>query len=168
LLRCTIDEMGNMNEVLFDIFRDEELAYRFLEAQVWGEKPKCPRCESTDRIGELRGSSTQIGTYKCYRCRKLFTVKGGTIFERSHVPLRLWLQAAYLCGCGTKAVKPQRLVVILGVTYKTAVLIIQRLERAATQKGLGAALSLEAPTSDERKVRWTPREQKGLHDPLGR
>ena len=132
-----------MDVILFDSFRDDERAYRFLEERVWGEKPKCPHCGSTGRIGKLQGSSTQTGTYKCYRCRKLFTAKVGTIFEKSHVPLRKWLQAAYLCGCGTKPVKPQGLSVILGVTYKTAVLIIQRLERAATESGIADALSPE-------------------------
>ena len=44
----------------------------------------------------MKGKSTRIGTYKCYQCRKPFTVKVGTVFESSHVPLRHWLQAMFL------------------------------------------------------------------------
>ena len=44
----------------------------------------------------MNGKATRIGLYKCYVCRKQFTVKIGTIFEDSHVPMRLWLQAIYL------------------------------------------------------------------------
>ena len=47
----------------------------------------------------MGGKSTRIGLYKCYVCRKPFTVKIGTIFEDSHVPMHLWLQAIYLLVC---------------------------------------------------------------------
>ena len=39
-----------------------------------------------------KGKSTRIGTYKCYACRKPFTVKIWTIFEASHIKLHIWLQ----------------------------------------------------------------------------
>ena len=55
-----------------------------------------PHCGGTDRIGKLQGKSTRHGVYKCYQCRKPFTVKVGTVFEDSHVPMRFWLQAMYL------------------------------------------------------------------------
>jgi transposase-like protein len=51
----------------------------------------CPHCGGVDRISKMGGKSTRIGAYKCYQCRKPFTVKIGTIFEASHVPMNLWL-----------------------------------------------------------------------------
>lgn len=57
---------------------------------MWPEGPAGPHCGGVDRISK----STRIGT--CYQCRKPFTVKVGTIFESSHVPLRHWLQAIFL------------------------------------------------------------------------
>ena len=45
-----------------------------------------------DQSAPLKGKSTRIGVYKGYACRKPFTVKVGTIFESSHIPMRLWLQ----------------------------------------------------------------------------
>jgi hypothetical protein len=72
-------------------------------------------------------------------------VRLGTIFESSHVPLHKWLQAMYLCGCGTKPIKPQRLGAILNVSFKTAVFIISRLQHAAQQSGvIGSGVRYES------------------------
>jgi transposase-like protein len=49
-----------------------------------------------ERISKMGGKSTRIGVYKCYQCRKPFRVTVKTMFEASHVPLRLWLQAVHL------------------------------------------------------------------------
>jgi transposase-like protein len=134
-----------MDKDLFGSFRDEQSAYCFVEARIWRDGPRCPHCGGSQRIGRLRGQSTRIGTYKCYHCRRLFSVRLGTIFESSHVPLHKWLQAMYLCGCGTKPIKPQRLGAILNVSFKTAVFIISRLQHAAQQSGvIGSGVRYES------------------------
>jgi transposase-like protein len=117
-------------------FQDERSAYSLVEAYAWPEGPVCPHCGGRRRIGALRGRSTQIGTYKCYHCRKLFTVKWGTIFESSHVPLHKWIQAIYLTGCGTEEMKPHELSEVLNVTFKTAAFIMSRIRCAAIESGL--------------------------------
>jgi transposase-like protein len=128
-------------------FRDEASAYRYVEAIAWPNGPVCAHCGG-QRVGRLRGCSTQFGTYKCYRCRKLFTVKTGTIFAFSHIALHKWLQAIYLCECGTAALRPQELSTILNVTFKTAALIIERLRRAALEGGLIRAAVSSQPVRD--------------------
>lgn len=50
------------------------------------------------------GKSTWIGAYKCYQCREPFTVKVGTVFEASHVPMHLWLQAMFLLTSSKKGI----------------------------------------------------------------
>src|SRR5271166_1897899 len=78
-------------------FHKEMAAYRFMEAHVWPNGPVCFHCGATKKhVAKLKGKSTRVGLYKCRVCRKPFTVKLGTIFEGSHVPMRLWLQAIYL------------------------------------------------------------------------
>ena len=72
-------------------FRNEAAAYAWVEAKLWENGRLCPHCGVIDRSGPLNGNSTRIGVYKCYACRKPFTVKVGTIFESSHVPMHLWL-----------------------------------------------------------------------------
>ncbi len=101
-------------------FHDEAAAYEFLEARVWPNGPVCPHCGGVDRLSKMQGKSTRIGTFKCYQCRKQFTVKVGTVFEASHVPMRLWLQAMFLMCSSKKGISSNQLHRTLGVTLKTA------------------------------------------------
>jgi transposase-like protein len=111
-------------------FHDEEAAYAWVEARVWPEGPVCPHCGGMDRISKMGGKSTRIGTYKCYQCRKPFTVKVGTIFEASHVPMRHWLQAMFLMSSSKKGISTNQLHRTLGCTLKTAWFISHRIREA--------------------------------------
>src|ERR1044071_3185378 len=120
-----------MKSVLNDKhLRDESAAYAWVEARVWPEGPICPHCGGVDRISKMGGKSTRIGTYKCYQCRKPFTVKVGTIFESSHVPMRLWLQAMFLLTSSKKGISSNQLHRTLGVTLKTAWFMSHRIREA--------------------------------------
>jgi transposase-like protein len=103
-------------------FHNEEAAYEYVEAHLWANGPTCPHCGNADaqRIGRLQGKTTRAGLRKCYECRKPFTVKIGTIFEDSHAPLRLWLQAMYLMCSSKKGISTRQLQRTLGVGLKTA------------------------------------------------
>jgi transposase-like protein len=111
-------------------FHDEEAAYAYVEARVWPDGPVCPHCGGVERIGKMGGKSTRIGTYKCYKCRKPFTVKVGTIFERSHVKMNLWLQAIYLMCASKKGISSNQLHRTVGVTLKTAWFMSHRIREA--------------------------------------
>ncbi len=111
-------------------FHNEEAAYAYVEARIWPEGPVCPHCGGCERISKMGGESTRIGTYKCYQCRKPLTVKIGTIFEASHVPMRLWLQAIYLISASKKGFSANQLHRTLGVTLKTAWFMAHRIREA--------------------------------------
>lgn len=111
-------------------FHNEEAAYALVEARVWPDGPICPHCGGTERNRLMGGESTRIGTYKCYDCRKPFTVKIGTIFEASHVPLHLWLQAIFLLASSKKGISSNQLHRTLGVTLKTAWFMSHRIREA--------------------------------------
>ena len=111
-------------------FHDEEKAYEYVEARLWPEGPVCPHCGGVERVGKLKGKSTRVGLWKCYQCRKPFTVKIGTIFEDSKVPMRLWLQAMYLIAGSKKGISSNQLRRILGVTLKTAWFMSHRIREA--------------------------------------
>ncbi len=119
-------------------FHNEEAAYRFIEARVWPKGPVCPHCGCFERIGKMGGKSTRIGAYKCYDCRKPFTVKVGTIFESSHVPLRLWLQAIFLIASSKKGISSNQLHRTLGITLKSAWFMAHRVREAMRDGGLDA------------------------------
>lgn len=111
-------------------FHDENAAYAYLEARIWPNGPVCPHCGGVDRIGKLKGKSTRIGVYKCYQCRKPFRATIGTVFEASHIPLRLWLQGIHLMASSKKGISPNQLHRVLGVTLKSAWFMSHRIREA--------------------------------------
>ncbi|MBI1339691.1 IS1595 family transposase [bacterium] len=116
-------------------FHDEQAAYDWVEARLWPEGPKCPRCGETKRVGKLEGGSTRIGVHKCYVCRKPFTVKVGTIFESSHIPMHIWLQAIHLMAASKKGFSTQQFARVLGVTLKSAWFLSHRIREAMKDDG---------------------------------
>lgn len=114
---------------------NEKAAYKYVEAKLWANGRVCPHCGCVDRSGELKGKTTRIGLYKCYACRKPFTVKIGTIFESSRVNLNLWLQAIALVASSKKGISANQLARILGVSTKTAWFMEHRLREAMKDGG---------------------------------
>jgi transposase-like protein len=117
-------------------FHDEHAAYAYVEARIWPNGPVCPHCGGVERIGKLKGKSTRIGVYKCYQCRKPFRATVGTVFEASHIPLRLWLQAIHLLASSKKGISSNQLHRILGVTLKTAWFMSHRVREAMRVLGM--------------------------------
>lgn len=110
--------------------QDEEAAYNWVEAQVWPRGAQCPHCFEQKRVSKMQGKATRFGLHKCYACRKQFRVTVGTIFEKSHVPLHLWLQAFYLIAGSKKGISANQLHRTLGVTLKTAWFMGHRIREA--------------------------------------
>lgn len=115
-------------------FHDEAAAIAYVEARVWPKGPICPHCGDAERIGQLKGKSTRLGVWKCYACRKPFTVKVGTIFEDSPVKMHLWLQAIMLVAASKKGISANQLHRTLGVTLKTAWFMGHRIRLAMDDK----------------------------------
>ena len=114
------------------IYSDEDKAREYLEAQRWPNGPVCPHCGCTGKIAPLGGKSMGPGWYYCGDCQDKFTVRMGSIFERSHVPLHKWLLAfRLLCG-SKKGISSHQLHRTLGVTYKTAWFMSHRIREAMT------------------------------------
>ena len=86
-----------------------------------------------DKKGRVR-----LGLKKCYACRKQFTVRVGTVFEASHVPLHIWFQAAFLLCSSKKGISSNQLHRTLGVTLKTAWFMSHRLREAMRVLANGA------------------------------
>jgi transposase-like protein len=116
--------------------QSEAAAFAFLEERVWPNGPVCPHCGAMGRIKKLAGKTTRPGLWKCYDCMKPFTVKVGTVFESSHVPLHLWLQAAHLLCSSKKGISSNQLHRTLGVTLKTAWFMSHRLREAMSAFGV--------------------------------
>ena len=119
-------------------FQNEEAAFAYVEARLWPEGPNCPKCGATDEhIGKLNGKTTRLGLYKCYACSKPFTVRMGTIFEGSHLPLHLWLQVIHLMCASKKGVSTRQIQRMLECSMKTAWFLTHRIREAMKDGAIG-------------------------------
>ena len=118
---------------LFDMIPDAEAARLYLEERRWHGSPTCPLCGAFENISARTGK--RVGYYRCHDCAGEFTVRTGTIFERSHVPLNKWVYAMYLMVTARKGVSSLQLSKEIGVTQKTAWFMLGRLREAVGGDG---------------------------------
>ena len=110
---------------IFEMFPDAETARLYLESRLWPGGPVCSVCISSERI-----TTRKAGTYHCNACNEDFTVRTGTIFERSHIPLNKWLYAMYLILTARKSVSSLQMAKEIGITQKSAWFMLHRIREA--------------------------------------
>ena len=111
------------------IFHNEAKAAEHIFASRWPDgEPTCPHCGSV-RTRQM-GGKTQAGYWLCNDCRDKFTVRTGTVMERSHVPFHKWLLATHLMAASKKGMSAKQIERMLGVTYKTAWFLMHRIREA--------------------------------------
>ncbi|PWE17004.1 IS1595 family transposase [Marinicauda salina] len=158
------------------IFHDEDAARAHLEALRWPNGPVCPYCGETEKVKALGGKSMGPGWHHCGACRKKFTVRVGTVYERSKVPLHKWLLATQMMASSKKGVSAHQLHRTLGVTYKTAWFMAHRIREAMREDlpegGMGGSGPVEADEtyfgSVENKRTTRTSGQKFIHSKQGR
>lgn len=166
-------------------FHNEEAAFAYVEAQLWPNGPVCPHCNATaEKIGRIQNRRSkpsrkhpegvvQVGLRKCYACRKQFTVRVGTVFEDSHLPLRLWLQAIHLLCASKKGISTRQLQRMLGCGLKTAWHLSHRIRLAMTPSSTlslgGDGKIVEADETELARSRKTKRPEdfsRKTHNPI--
>ncbi len=123
------------------IFHDEAKALAHIETSRWNGSPFCPHCGSV--AVKKMGGKTQAGMFLCNDCRDKFTVRTGTVMERSHVPLHKWLLAFHLMAASKKGMSAKQMERMLGVTYKTAWFLCHRIREAMNGAGTDGPLGGE-------------------------
>ena len=118
---------------LADMFPSEDAASAWFESHVWPVGRHCPRCGSVETI-EAHGDMP----YWCPACRRYFSVRIGTAFERTKVPLRKWAYAIYLEMTSLKGISSMKLHREIKVTQKTAWFMLHRIREVwkAEREGL--------------------------------
>ena len=114
-------------------FHDETAAFAFVEGIIWPTGPVCPHCGGFDRITTIAANPAKRirhGLKRCGQCKGQFTVRMGTIFEESKLPMTKWLQAIFLMTASKKGVSAHQLHRTLEVTYKTAWFLAHRIREA--------------------------------------
>lgn len=129
---------------LMEKLPSEVEAKRYLEQKRWDGKPVCPHCNCEEKQYRFTKDGVE-GYYLCSSCKKNYTVRTGTIFERSHVPLHKWIFAFYLVVTSRKGISSLQLSKQIGVTQKTAWFMLQRIREACKHddddKGQGGFLA---------------------------
>src|SRR2546422_5196126 len=114
---------------------DELSAVEFLERQRWGDSPECPHCGSKN-VRQLRGNGpagrNKRFLWKCRECRGQFTVRIGTVFEDSRIPLRHWCYAFWAACASKKGVSALQVKRQTGLSYKSALFLMHRIRYAMT------------------------------------
>lgn len=118
------DKLTISTAQLLALFPDEEAARHYIEARRWPNGPRCPVCAS-DRIGQH-----SAGLYRCNACEEPFSVRTGTVMERSKIPLTKWLHAMYLLVTSRKGISSMQLSKELSITQKSAWFLLGRLREA--------------------------------------
>ncbi len=129
-------------------FHDEQAAFAYIEAKLWPNGPVCPHCggegypligvmgkQSVRKDGSVKAAPVRLGLKKCRACKGQFTVRKGTVFEESRVPLYIWLQAISLMAASKKGVSSNQLSRTLGVDLKTAWFMSHRIRLAMAPGG---------------------------------
>ncbi len=119
-----------MCDITNPAFTDETKAREFLEASRWPNGAICPHCGQQETVKPLGGKSMGPGWYFCSDCREKFTVRVGTLYERSHIPLHKWLFATHLIVSSKKGISALQLSRMLGLSYKSAWFMCHRIREA--------------------------------------
>ena len=108
---------------VMQMFPDEEAARKWMESIRWPVGICCPDCGSMN-YGET--PSHRSMDYRCRDCRRYFSVRKGTVMERSHISLRKWAVVIYMAATNLKGVSSMKIHRELGMTQKTAWFMMQR------------------------------------------
>lgn len=130
---------------LSQVTGNEAKAFEYVEGLRWPNGPHCPHCGSTDRINRLEGvkdkkGRERPGLWKCYHCRGQFTVRHGSIFTESPIPLGKWVLAIHLMCSSKKGISSNQLKRELGISYQSAWFLTHRIRLAMTQDPLRSLL----------------------------
>jgi transposase-like protein len=150
-------------------FHDEPAAFAWVENIIWPDGPVCFHCGCMGRISAIKPNPekrVRFGLKKCGDCKKQFTVRMGTIFEESKLPLHIWLQAMHLMVSSKKGVSAHQLHRTLEITYKSAWFLAHRIREAMRSGDLtpfgagGGAVEADETFIGNRKG-TTPRQGTG-------
>jgi len=160
------EHMSKSTISVYELMRsipDNETARQYLEMRLWPNGPVCPECKSGERITKRK----RVGFYRCNACAHDFTVRTGTIFERSKVDLNKWIYAMYLLVTARKGISSMQLAKEIGITQKSAWFVLHRLREACAGKLEKLQGIVEVDTAYFGGLERNKHEHKKRHDGRG-
>jgi transposase-like protein len=126
---------------LAKLIPNEDAAIAMLESLRWPNGAACPHCGGADphrvQVGKASAGkrAARKGLWRCTQCQRQFTVKVGTVFEQSHIPVSKWLMAIHLLAASKKGMSAHQFHRMLGLTYRAAWFMAHRLRHAMSVEG---------------------------------
>jgi transposase-like protein len=114
---------------------DELAAVEFFEAQRWGNNPTCPHCQSKE-VYQMKGRDGKRNArflWRCRGCGEQYTVRIGTIYEETRLPLRHWAFAFWRACTSKKGVSALEIQRQCQISYKSALFLMHRVRYAMTE-----------------------------------
>jgi transposase-like protein len=110
---------------------NEAAAVEFLETERWGDAPYCGHCGTVGECYKMTdrktGKRNQRFLWKCRACSKMFTVRTGTVYAESLIPLHKWCRALWECASAKNGCSALELSRRIQVSYKTALFLMHRI-----------------------------------------
>jgi len=139
---------NNLVEFL-DYFTNEEICLKYLSLLKWNKSPVCPHCKNV-KVYEYKDGKL----YKCAKCRRQFSVKAGTIFEGSKIPLKKWFNAIFLITSNIDGTSSIQLSRDICVTQKTAWFMLHKIRQALQIKSYSNKTVVLKKRTQEPMMKW--------------
>ncbi|MCA8980627.1 MAG: IS1595 family transposase [Planctomycetes bacterium] len=148
---------------------DDAEALRFLEARRWGDAPACPLCGDLDvyQMADAKtGERNKDGRWRCRGCKRMYTVRTGTVMAESRLPLRVWCYAFWKACSSKKGVSAKQIERECEISYKSALFVMHRIRAGVAD--LNPPKLSGTVEADETYVGGKPRNRRkgmqGQHD----
>jgi transposase-like protein len=110
-------------------FKTDDVCRKYLFSLRWPNGFICPRCGCNDYY-----LISTRNHHQCKNCRYQVSVTAGTVMDRSHLPLRVWLWAIYLVACDKRGYSAMQLSCELNLPYNTAWFLLHRIRHAMSER----------------------------------
>lgn len=143
---------------------DELAAVEFFEQQRWGNTPCCVKCGSVEvyKMTDAKtGERNKRFLWRCRDCKEQYTVRIGTIYEESRLPLRHWAYAFWRACTSKKGVSALEIKRHCQISYKSALFLMNRIRFAMAPDWETAPPLTGIVECDETFVGGKPRNKRG-------
>jgi transposase-like protein len=149
---------------------DELAAVEFFERRRWGTTPRCAHCGSSNvrkMVDSKTGQRNKRYLWRCYGCRKQYTVRIGAVYEESRLPMRHWAYAFWRAATSKKGVAALEIQRHCQITYRSALFLMNRIRFAMAPDASTPKLT-GTVEADETYVGGKPRPGDGKEHKTGR